>query len=151
MSEGEGVSRREARRAAQRTHRVRRRRRTIVAIVLGIALVGAGIAVAWPIVAGLFASEPPPEDFAGPGSGEIVIPPAEVVCVDMQGGRSYQISGQEETRPLGEPGIPAERGFPEEDVDLVMSQTGCDRDAAIAALKASDGQPAEAIISVISG
>lgn len=85
------------------------------------------------------------------GSEEIVISPAEVVCVDMQGGRSYQISGQEETRPLGEPGIPAERGFPEEDVDLVMSQTGCDRDAAIAALKASDGQPAEAIISVISG
>lgn len=73
MSEGEGVSRREARRAAQQTHRVRRRRRTIVAIVLGIALVGAGIAVAWPIVAGLFDSEPPPEDFAGPGSGEVVI------------------------------------------------------------------------------
>lgn len=68
-----GQSRRQARREAQRAHRTKRRRRTVVAIVLGLGLLGAAIAFAWPIVSGLFASEPPPEDFAGPGSGEVVV------------------------------------------------------------------------------
>jgi nascent polypeptide-associated complex subunit alpha len=85
------------------------------------------------------------------GDGEIVIAPAEVVCVEMQGSKSYQISGPEETRPLGASEEPAARRFPEEDIDLVMSQTGCTREDAVAALEAGDGQPAEAIISIMSG
>ena len=40
--------------------------------------------------------------------------------------------------------------FPEEDVELVMSQVNCDREKAIAALEATDGQPAEAIIKIMS-
>jgi nascent polypeptide-associated complex subunit alpha len=40
--------------------------------------------------------------------------------------------------------------IPEEDVQLVMSQTGTTREKAMAALKACDGQPAEAIIKLIS-
>jgi nascent polypeptide-associated complex subunit alpha len=84
-------------------------------------------------------------------SNEIVIPGADVVCVDMQGSRSYQISGAEHVRPLGSAPQDAGPAFPEEDVSLVMSQTGCDRDAALKALDAAGGQPAEAILSIMTG
>ena len=40
--------------------------------------------------------------------------------------------------------------MPEEDIKLVMSQTGASREKVIEALKATDGQPAEAIIKLIS-
>lgn len=85
-------------------------------------------------------------------TNEIVITNADVVCVEMAGSKNYQISGNESVRALGEAPADAEPvvSFPEEDVELVMSQTGCDRDKAIEALKAADGQPAEAIINIIS-
>ncbi len=82
---------------------------------------------------------------------EIVITNAEVVCVDMQGNRSYQISGNEETRELSEgPSSASVASFPSEDIDLVMSQTGCDRDVAIKALEDAAGQPAEAILKIMT-
>lgn len=83
---------------------------------------------------------------------EIVITNADVVCVDMPGNKSYQISGTESTRPLGatEAG-PATRSFPSGDIELVMSQTNCSREKAVEALEACDGQPAEAIIKIITG
>lgn len=85
-------------------------------------------------------------------SSEIVIRNADVVCVEMGGTKSYQISGHEEIRAIG---TPAEEGesqvsFPEDDVELVMSQAGCDRERALAALAATDGQPAEAIVKIMS-
>ncbi len=81
---------------------------------------------------------------------EIVITGAEVVCVDMQGSKSYQISGNEETRPPGSTSIAATTLFNSEDVELVMSQTGCDKDKAVDALQTCNGQPAEAIIKIMS-
>ncbi|MFA6804883.1 MAG: nascent polypeptide-associated complex protein [Candidatus Methanomethylophilaceae archaeon] len=81
---------------------------------------------------------------------EIVITNADVVCVDMQGNKSYQISGTEEVRPLGSVSEPAGRSFPNEDIELVMSQANCDREKAVAALEACDGQPAEAIIKIMT-
>ena len=81
---------------------------------------------------------------------EIVITNAEVVLVDMQGNKSYQISGKEETRPLGSQSPVAVASFPNEDIELVMSQTGCDRDKAITTLEAVDGQPAEAILKIMT-
>lgn len=84
-------------------------------------------------------------------SNEIVIRGAEVVCVEMGGSKSYQISGVETVRELGSAG--AEEPvvtFAAEDVDLVMSQTGCDREKAVKALTATDGQPAEAILKIMS-
>ncbi len=83
---------------------------------------------------------------------EIVIRGAQVSCVEMQGSKTYQISGTEETRPLGSSGdeYVAVASFPEEDVELVMSQTNCERDAAVEALEACDGQPAEAIIKIMT-
>lgn len=83
---------------------------------------------------------------------EIVIRNAEVICVEMGGSKSYQVSGAEEERALGagsDEGAAAV-SFPQEDVDLVMSQTGCDAQKAIAALEATDGSPAEAIIKIMS-
>lgn len=80
---------------------------------------------------------------------EIVITNAEVVCVEMSGTRSYQVTGTETERGAGADGEPGP-SFPEEDVNLVMSQTGCDRARAVAALESAGGQPAEAIILVIS-
>ncbi len=69
----DGESRHEMRRARDhRRQRQARRRRGILALVLGLAIVGAALALAWPQIAGI-QSEPPPEDFAGPGSGEVVV------------------------------------------------------------------------------
>ena len=90
---------------------------------------------------------------------EIVIRNAEVICVEMGGSKSYQISGIEEERMLGsapegeaQVSFPQEDevSFPQEDVELVMSQTGCDAQKAVEALAAVDGQPAEAIIKIMS-
>ena len=82
---------------------------------------------------------------------EIVIRNAEVICVEMGGSKSYQVSGSEEERMLGSASErEAKVSFPQEDVELVMSQTGCDAQKAVAALEATDGQPAEAIIKIMS-
>ena len=40
--------------------------------------------------------------------------------------------------------------FASSDIDLVMSQTGCDRAKAIEALTAVNGQPAEAILKIMT-
>ena len=84
-------------------------------------------------------------------TNEIVIRGADVVCVEMGGSKSYQISGVETVRELGAAGeeSPAVT-FASEDVELVMSQTGCDREKAVEALTATDGQPAEAILKIMS-
>ena len=84
-------------------------------------------------------------------TNEIVIRGADVVCVEMGGSKSYQISGVETIRELGTTGEEAPAvTFASEDVDLVMSQTGCDREKAVEALTATDGQPAEAILKIMS-
>ncbi|MBR4503690.1 MAG: Nascent polypeptide-associated complex protein [Candidatus Methanomethylophilaceae archaeon] len=80
---------------------------------------------------------------------EIVLKNPEVVCIEMPGNKSYQISGPETVMNIGENGEP-EPIFSEEDISLIMSQTGCDRSKALEALKATDGQPAEAILKIIS-
>ena len=82
---------------------------------------------------------------------DIVITNAEVVCVDVKGSKSYQVSGTEtEMAPGSAGGVSAGPSFPNEDIELVIYQTNCDRDKAIAALEETDGQPAEAIIKIMS-
>jgi len=83
---------------------------------------------------------------------EIVLKGAEVISVEMGGGKSYQISGPETIRELGSDGATSEPEvtFAASDVDLVMSQTGCDREKAVEALMATDGQPAEAILKIMT-
>lgn len=80
---------------------------------------------------------------------DIVISNPEINVMTMQGSDSYQISGIVSER---EPGAVPEAGpsIPAEDIELVMSQTNCDREKAIEALKACDGQPAEAILKLMT-
>ncbi len=87
---------------------------------------------------------------------QYVITDAEVTIMKVQGQRTFQIVGEEKVMPLDQApkaeakAAPAQPSVPEEDVQLVMSQTGASREKAIEALKACDGQPAEAIIKLIS-
>ena len=80
---------------------------------------------------------------------EIVITNADVTCMEMGGSKNYQVVGPEFERPLGADSTPVVT-FPEGDIELGMSQAGCDREKAIEALEAADGQPAEAIIKIVS-
>ncbi|AIZ55972.1 nascent polypeptide-associated complex protein [Candidatus Methanoplasma termitum] len=81
---------------------------------------------------------------------EIVITNAEVTLIEMQGSRNYQIAGDEITRELGTASAPATVTFPAEDIELVMSQTGCDKEKAVKALEDAKGQPAEAILKIMT-
>lgn len=87
----------------------------------------------------------------------------QVVEIRAPGSTSYQVVGKARERPLGqdapagsapaggpepeEPPEPSE--FPEADVKLVVEQAGCSRPAAIEALRAADGSPAEAILALL--
>ncbi len=84
-------------------------------------------------------------------TNDIVIKPAEVVCIDMKGAKNYQVSGVETVMPAGSAGSSdGSVSFAAEDIELVMAQTQCDRDTAVEALKACDGQPAEAILKLMT-
>ena len=77
------------------------------------------------------------------GSDEIIIKTPSVTIMDVQGQKSYQIQGgKEEIKSMV-------ATIPQEDIDLVVSQTGVSEDEARIALKKADGEPAEAIISLM--
>ena len=88
---------------------------------------------------------------------EYVFKEAEVSIMTVQGQKTFQIVGEPEVRPrsaaTSKPGAsaPVEEGLPEEDIALVMGQTGSTREKAVEALKATDGQPAEAILMIMAG
>ncbi len=88
---------------------------------------------------------------------EYVFKEAEVTVMTVQGQKTFQVVGEPEVRPrslaIAKPGAaaPVESGLPEEDITLVMEQTGASREAAIEALKATEGQPAEAILKIMAG
>ncbi len=70
----------------------------------------------------------------------LVIENPSVIKVMMQGQETYQVSGEaveEESR-----------NFSEEDIEMVASQTGKSKDDAESALEDSDGDIAEAIMSL---
>jgi nascent polypeptide-associated complex subunit alpha len=88
---------------------------------------------------------------------EYVISDASVSVMTMQGQKTFQIVGETVVRPregatsgqkIGT--APVQINIPEEDIELVMGQTGCTREKAVESLKATDGQPAEAIIRLLS-
>lgn len=91
---------------------------------------------------------------------EHVIKDPEVTLLTVQGVRTYQVVGEAKVRartvtspgPDGE--VPATAaapaGPPDEDIQLVMDQTGVSRSDAVQALDASGGAPAEAILSLLS-
>jgi nascent polypeptide-associated complex subunit alpha len=87
---------------------------------------------------------------------QYVIKEPTVSIMEMQGQKTFQVVGESTEMPLqdvtdkSQPSAPAEVKLPEEDILLVMGQTGTSREKAISALKACDGQPAEAIIKIVS-
>jgi len=80
---------------------------------------------------------------------EIVIETPSVSIMEVQGQKTFQIAGESYERSRGAEG--ADEPVDEEDVELVMTQTGCSHDIAVKALKDNNGQPAEAILSIMSG
>ena len=72
---------------------------------------------------------------------EIVIPGAQVTLTEMSGQRSYQVVGREIERKSA-------LEVSEDDIKLVMEQTGVDREAAALALKGTSGDIAEAILKL---
>ena len=91
---------------------------------------------------------------------EHVIKDPEVTLLTVQGVRTYQVVGEAKVRPRsaappsGGGEVPATAagpgGPPDEDIQLVMDQTGVTRAEAIEALNSAGGAPAEAILSLLS-
>jgi nascent polypeptide-associated complex subunit alpha len=89
---------------------------------------------------------------------EIIIENPEVTVVTMQGVKTFQIAGETKSQPKGSPAKagaekatpPPPAAYTEEDVELVMSQAGVDRDTAVKALVETHGAPAEAIMKIMS-
>lgn len=91
---------------------------------------------------------------------ELLFRRPEVTTISAQGTVTYQVVGRVEERSRTAAGpAPAEDGtavapaatlYSDEDVGLVMSQTGVSEEEARAALDATDGEVAEAIIKLIS-
>jgi nascent polypeptide-associated complex subunit alpha len=88
-------------------------------------------------------------------SKQYVIRDATVTIMEMQGQKTFQIVGEAEILPITQSlsetkaTTPTQSQIPEDDIKLVMSQTGASREKAIEALKSCEGQPAEAIIKLI--
>jgi len=81
---------------------------------------------------------------------ELVFVYPEVTIMEVQGTKTYQITGEPKSRPIGTVDDDTGDVIPSEDIELVMSQTGCDKAAAVEALKECGGQPAEAIVKIMS-
>ncbi|MDW5563391.1 MAG: nascent polypeptide-associated complex protein [Methanomassiliicoccus sp.] len=83
---------------------------------------------------------------------EYVIKDAAVTVMEVQGQKTFQVIGEASVSPRS--AAPAAKSgevqLPEEDIELVMAQTGAGREQAVKALKESGGQPAEAILKIMS-
>jgi nascent polypeptide-associated complex subunit alpha len=74
---------------------------------------------------------------------EYVFSDAEVTVMDAQGQKTYQI--------VGNPSVAnREKVVPNEDIDLIVEQTGVSKDEAEKMLKETDGDIAEAIMKLSS-
>jgi len=84
---------------------------------------------------------------------EYVIKDAAVTVMDMQGQKTFQVVGEATMQARGSATAPAkaaEAQLPDEDIELVMGQTGATKEQAVKALKECGGQPAEAILKLMS-
>ena len=79
---------------------------------------------------------------------DYVISGASVTIVEAQGEKYFQITGQMKEVPKSIQQQKAEKSFPEDDLKLIMEQTGVSREKAIAALSKADGEVAQAIIDL---
>jgi len=72
------------------------------------------------------------------GDEKLIVEPAQVTKISMQGQDSFQISGPVRT----------EQATRQEDIELVAEKAECSKEEAEAALKAANGDIAEAIIAL---
>nr|BAA82798.1 Orf1 [Thermoplasma acidophilum] len=79
---------------------------------------------------------------------DYVIDNAQVTMIEAQGVKTFQVVGTMREVPK-EPEEKKEESFPEDDIKLVMDQASVSREKAIEALKASGGEPAQAIINLM--
>ena len=81
-----------------------------------------------------------------------IIDSPQVVAIEAQGQKSFQITGNMRTVKVVSASQVKEKEptFPAEDIKLVMNQTSCTSEEAMQALKKANGEPAEAIMSIIS-
>lgn len=84
------------------------------------------------------------------GSKEYLFREAAVTMMEMQGQKTFQIVGEPRISERKAEEKAEEMRMPDEDVRLVMDQTGCDEETARRALKECGGQPAEAILKIMS-
>jgi nascent polypeptide-associated complex subunit alpha len=80
---------------------------------------------------------------------DYVITGAEVTIMTVQGQKTYQITGETSVEARGEGDVP-EDPFSDEDVEIVMGQAQVSESEAREALRETNGQPAEAIILLMS-
>ena len=69
----------------------------------------------------------------------IIIENPNVTAIEMKGQKTYTIMGEEKIE---------EKGFSDEDIEMVMSQAGVDRKKAEAGLKKNDGDIAQTILEL---
>ena len=81
---------------------------------------------------------------------ELVFKDAVVTAVSVQGQKTYQVVGVPQERERRREEGEEEGGVPEDDIKLVMSQTGCTAAEAKKALQETEGAPAEAILKIMS-
>jgi nascent polypeptide-associated complex subunit alpha len=74
---------------------------------------------------------------------ELIINNPQVSRVNMMGQETYQIMGSAEEKPIS-----AEFEISSEDIQLVISQTGCSEDEAKNTLKNNDNDIAKAILAL---
>jgi nascent polypeptide-associated complex subunit alpha len=85
------------------------------------------------------------------GEKNYIIENPQVVAIEAQGQKSFQITGTlkeviDKKKEVAKEGIE----FPEDDIKLVMEQASVSREKAIEALKKAEGQPADAIMNLMS-
>ena len=82
---------------------------------------------------------------------EIVFKDAAVTAMTVQGQKTFQIVGTPQERARTASERPTEGGgLSDDDIKLVMAQTGCTLSEAKKALEETDGAPAEAILKIMA-
>lgn len=79
---------------------------------------------------------------------EYVFKEALATILIIQGQKTFQIMGEPEIRKRGD--VADKKKTPDEDVALVIGQTGVTEEEARKVLEECDGQPAEAILKIMS-
>lgn len=80
---------------------------------------------------------------------DYVINDAQVMVIEAQGQKTFQIMGNMKEMPKADSAVPSATAFPEDDVKLVMEQAGVTRDVAVESLKKAGGEPAKAIMDLL--